>query len=86
MFEKIFLIIIAIIFSLFIFIEYKKYQLRLTRLKEEYEASLKTIEDYDSDQNNEALDVHKEMLYRLKRDALQKEIDQSFENNDGSQN
>ena len=70
-----------------IYVEFKRYRIRIDHLEKEKENSMSTIDNYDAQEDPSVLvDVHKERLYRLKKKELQADINREYQNRDQSSN
>jgi hypothetical protein len=73
-------IFLGFFFIALIYLEVKKYRRRSNHLDLEYQKSLDMMSEYDKRDDSVMADIYKERFFRLKKDQLQKQIDDEFRN------
>ena len=80
MFKWFIYIFLILFFTALIYLEIKKYRRRLNHLDQQYQKGLDTMSEYDKRDDSVMADIYKERFFRLKKDQLQKQIDDEFRN------
>jgi len=67
-------IVLAVIFIAFIYIEFKRYNMRLNHLRSQQEQTMASLKEYEQNNDSAVVDVHKEQYYRHKKALLDQEL------------
>jgi len=67
-------IVLAIIFIAFIYIEFKRYSVRLNHLRSQQEQTMASLKEYEQNNDSAVVDVQKAQYYKHKKALLDREL------------
>ena len=67
-------IVLATIFIAFIYIEFKRYNMRVNHLRAQQERTMASLKEYEQNNDSAVIDVHKEQYHKHKKALLDREL------------